>query len=205
MSSSFASSFAPYTPPPDDSSYRSPPSSSSKARPWFPVHSSSRGTEISYQSGGLPTFNNSISGHEDIQEDVQQNQWETSYGMRVDVLSAFAYILGPISALILLVLETHNDYVRFHGNIPRFLTDLPLSSLSTAYQSALSMTPLLLVRIFASLLGFPSWIRSFLTISLALSALFMAIRAYFGASREGLARYHLPIIGPLAEKWVFEE
>jgi uncharacterized membrane protein len=129
------------TPPPDDSSHRSTPSSSSKARPWFPVHSSSRGTEISYQSGGLPTFNNSISGHEDIQEDVQQNQWETSYGMRVDVLSAFAYILGPISgklysmsgysvvslfasALILLVLETHNDYVRFHGDLLRFLTGL---------------------------------------------------------------------------------
>ncbi|KAG1801609.1 uncharacterized protein HD556DRAFT_893191 [Suillus plorans] len=188
MSSSFASSFAPYTPPPDDSSYRSAPSSSSKAQSWFPVHSSSRGTEISYQSGGLPTFNNSISGHEDTQEDVQQNQWETSYGMRVDVLSAFAYILGPISALILLVLETHNDYVRFH-----------------AYQSALLMTPLLLVRIFASLLGFPSWMRSFLTISFALSALFMAVRAYFGASRGGLTRYHIQIIGPLAERWVFEE
>ncbi|KAG1783941.1 hypothetical protein EV702DRAFT_957727 [Suillus placidus] len=176
------------TPPPDDSSYRSAPSSSSKAQPWFPVHSSSRGTEISYQSGGLPAFNNSISGYEDTQVDVQQNQWETSYGMRVDVLSAFAYVLGPISALILLVLETHNDYVRFH-----------------AYQSALLMTPLLLVRIFASLLGFPSWIRSFLTITLALSALFMAARAYLGALREDLARYHLPRIGPLAERWVFEE
>ncbi|KAG2061853.1 hypothetical protein BDR06DRAFT_945895 [Suillus hirtellus] len=157
MSSSFAYSFAPYTPPPDDSSYRSAPSSSSKAQSWFPVHSSSRGTEISYQSGGLPTFNNSMSWHEDTQEDVQQNQWETSYGMRVDVLSAFAYILGPISALILLVLETHNDYVRFH-----------------AYQSALLATPLLLVRIFASLLGFPLWMRSFLTISFTLSAFFMA-------------------------------
>lgn len=85
------------TPPPDDYSYRSAPSSSSKAQPWFPVHSSSRGTEISYQCGGLPTFNNSISGDEDIREDALQNQWETSYGMRVDVLSAFAYILGPIS------------------------------------------------------------------------------------------------------------
>ncbi|KAG1769246.1 hypothetical protein EDD22DRAFT_869956 [Suillus occidentalis] len=188
MSSSFASSFAPYTPPPDDSSYRSAPSSSSKARLWFPVHSSSRGTEISYQSGGLPTFNSLISGQEDIREDVLQNQWETSYGMRVDVLSAFAYILGPISALILLVLETHNDYVRFH-----------------AYQSALLMTPLLFVRVSASLLGFPPWMRSFLTITFALFAFFMTVRAYLGASRGGLARYHLPRIGPLAERWVFEE
>lgn len=60
--------------------------------------------------------------------------------MRVDLLAAFAYILGPISgefslpviimlydgsvlrpslshniALALLIFETHNDYVRFHG------------------------------------------------------------------------------------------
>ncbi|OAX42979.1 hypothetical protein K503DRAFT_709554 [Rhizopogon vinicolor AM-OR11-026] len=187
MSANFASSFAPYTPPPDDSSHRLVPISSPKARPWFPVHSSLHGIDISYQSGGVPTFDNSISGH-DAQEDVLQNQWETSYGLRVDALSAFAYILGPVSALILLMLETHNDYVRFH-----------------AYQSALLTAPLLLVRIFASLLGFPSWVRSFLTITFALSALFMAVRAYLGASHEGLARYHLPRIGPVAERWVFEE
>jgi len=86
------------------------------------------------------------------------------------------------------VLETHNDYVRFH-----------------AYQSALLMAPLLLVRIFASLLDFPSWVRSFLTIAFALSALYMAVRAYLGASREGLARYHFPRIGLIAERWVLEE
>ena len=65
----------------------------------------------------------------------QHNDWETTYGLRVDVLAAFAYLLGPISgstksirstldhadiaardpALALLVLEIHNDYVRFHG------------------------------------------------------------------------------------------
>jgi uncharacterized membrane protein len=63
------------------------------------------------------------------------NVWETRFGTRVDVLAAFAYVLGPISgvyihirlawkaqqltntriALLLLILETHNDYVRFHG------------------------------------------------------------------------------------------
>lgn len=69
--------------------------------------------------------------------------------MRVDLLAAFAYILGPISgeftlsvirtlydgsvlrpslsllhntALVLLIFETHNDYVRFHGT---YLTFLP--------------------------------------------------------------------------------
>ena len=85
------------TPPPDDSSHRVVPSSSPTVRPWFPVHSSSRGIEISYQSGGVPTFDNSMGVHDDVQEDVSQNQWETSSGLRVDVLSSFAYILGPIS------------------------------------------------------------------------------------------------------------
>jgi len=32
-----------------------------------------------------------------------------------------------------------------------------------------------------------------------------SVRAYLGASREGLARYHFPRIGLIAERWVFEE
>lgn len=72
------------------------------------------------------------------------------------------------------MLETHNDYVRFHGDLLPFLTDSSLSSSLTAYQSALLMTPLLFVRISASLLGFPPWMRSFFTIAFALFAFFMA-------------------------------
>lgn len=70
----------------------------------------------------------------------QHNIWETTCGLRVDVLSAFAYILGPIScltnsfpytldrayvysALTLLVLETHDDYVRFRGQLVESLFD----------------------------------------------------------------------------------
>ena len=65
--------------------------------------------------------------------------WETRHGLRVDMLAAFAYVLGPISgacalcspcrtcallrplmhvlptALTLLIVETYNDFVRFHG------------------------------------------------------------------------------------------
>lgn len=74
-------------------------------------------------------------------ERAQPNEWETTYGLRVDLLAAFAYLLGPISgsiksflltrayipagrpALALLVLETHNDYVRFHGQLVLSLFD----------------------------------------------------------------------------------
>lgn len=99
------------------------------------MHTSSRSVDTSYQSGGIPTFNTSVAGGAGAAEDVegQTNQWETRYGMRVDVLAAVAYLLGPISgvwnaigfqimhtlnvclALALLVTETQNDYVRFHG------------------------------------------------------------------------------------------
>ncbi|KAH7930984.1 hypothetical protein BV22DRAFT_1027742 [Leucogyrophana mollusca] len=190
--SSFASSFAPYTPPPDDPARVSihPPATNSRSRPWFPVHSSSRGAETSYQSGGIPTFNTSAAGGYAVTEnaEVQQNQWETRNGMRVDLLAAFAYIFGPLSALSLLIFETNNDYVRFH-----------------AYQSALLTTPLLALRIFASLLGFPSWIRALLTVILFSTAISMSVRAYLGATHHALARYQLPVIGDLADRWVCEE
>lgn len=29
--------------------------------------------------------------------EAQNNQWETRYGMRVDVLAAVSYLLGPIT------------------------------------------------------------------------------------------------------------
>ena len=56
---------------------------------------------MSYQSGGLPSLGNSYGGGGGIglaeEAEEPQNQWETTYGMRVDILAAFAYLLGPIS------------------------------------------------------------------------------------------------------------
>ncbi|EIM92476.1 uncharacterized protein STEHIDRAFT_89500 [Stereum hirsutum FP-91666 SS1] len=209
MNSNFAGSFAPYRPPPDEQPLAarghspSQPSSSSRfTRPWFPTHNSSQQASVSsssnaanivssssYQSGAVPSWNTSAAGGigSDDAED-QRNLWETRYNMRVDLLAAFAYILGPISALALLIFETHNDYVRFH-----------------AYQSAMLTTPLLLFRIFASIVGFPSFLCTILTLLLVGSALFMAYQAYKDATQNGLARFHLPGVGPLAEQWLQEE
>ncbi|KAL0951171.1 hypothetical protein HGRIS_007902 [Hohenbuehelia grisea] len=185
MSSSNFASFAPYAPPPDEPA----PSSQPIVRPWFPSQSGDAGT--SYQSGGIPTFNASMSGggpsHAEEAEG-QINQWETRYGMRVDMLAAVAYLLGPISALLVLIIETQNDYVRFH-----------------AYQSALFSTPLVIIRMIASLLQFAPWLRTFFTLILLASFLYMAFRAYYGAAHDGLSRYYLPYLGPLADQWLADE
>ncbi|EMD42043.1 hypothetical protein CERSUDRAFT_110591 [Gelatoporia subvermispora B] len=188
-STNFASSFAPYTPPPDDPAYAS--SSKPASRPWFPVHGSST-QATSYQSGGIPTFNTSQAGGlgatENAETENGSNMWETRYGLRVDMLAAFAYLLGPISALALLIVETHNDYVRFH-----------------AYQSALLSTPLVLLRILASLLQFPPFLRTMFTLLVIIPILYMAWQAYIDAARNGLVRFQLPGIGPMADRWVSEE
>jgi len=186
-----ASSFAPYAPPPDDPSYPShQPSTSRFARSWFPTQPATREV-ASYQSGGVPTWETAIAGGSGADEEAEtqiQNQWETRFKMRVDLLSAWAYILGPVSAFCMLVMETHNDFVRFH-----------------AYQSALLTTPLILLRILASILQLPSILRTLLTVLLLSSIAFMSYRAHNDASRNGLTRFHVPFIGPIAERWLDEE
>ncbi|KAI9457713.1 hypothetical protein F5148DRAFT_1221880 [Russula earlei] len=179
-----ASSFAPYTPPPDDPGHPShQPSTSRFTRPWFPTQPSTREV-TSYQSGGIPTWERPL---EEAESQIR-NQWETRNGLRVDLLAMWAYLLGPVSAFWLLVMETHNDFVRFH-----------------AYQSALLTTPLLLLRILASLLQLPTFVRTILTLLLFSSICFMAFRAHTDASRNGLSRFHIPYIGLLAERWLDEE
>ncbi|EIW64677.1 uncharacterized protein TRAVEDRAFT_110103, partial [Trametes versicolor FP-101664 SS1] len=174
------------TPPPDDPAYAAS-GSKNTSRAWFPAQQ-----PTSYQSGGIPTFNTSQAGGlgavEDAEAENPNNMWETRYGFRVDLLAAFAYLLGPISALVLLITETHNDFVRFH-----------------AYQSALLTTPLAILRILASLLLFPSFLRIVLTLLLIIPSLYMAWQAYIDAARNGLVHFQIPFIGPLAERWVVEE
>lgn len=87
--------------PPPDATRTNPqfaPTSKFK-RPWFPVHASSQHVITSYQSGAVPTFNDSQAGGAGAADSAESqiNQWETRFGMRVEVLAACAYILGPMS------------------------------------------------------------------------------------------------------------
>jgi len=196
----FASTFAPYAPPPDDRPATPVKTMTPRAavRPWFPVQSEP--SSSSYQSGGLPTLGTSYGGGGGVvldgvggvangyEEESAANQWETRYGARVDILAALAYVFGPISALVCLILETHNDYVRFH-----------------AYQSALVTTPIVFFRIFGALVGFPSFLNTLFTLWIIVTQGFMAFRAYIDAAQNNLTRFHLPLLGLLAEQWVQEE
>ncbi|TFK41144.1 hypothetical protein BDQ12DRAFT_710962 [Crucibulum laeve] len=191
MTSSNFASFAPYAPPPDEPEHNPSPSRFATARPWFPTHaSSSHNIDTSYQSGGIPTFGTSAAGGLGAVEETEPpaNQWETRYGMRVNLLAAAAYLLGPISAFILLVFETQNDFVRFH-----------------AYQSALLTTPLVVLRILCSIFQLPLWIRTFFTLVLLACILFMSLRTARDASQPHLPRFEAPIIGPLAAQWLSDE
>jgi hypothetical protein len=98
--SSFLSLSLNKTPPPDDPGQQSrEPASSRFARPWFPAQPSTREV-TSYQSGGVPTWETAIGGGSGADEEAEsqiQNQWETRFGMRVDLLAAWAYVLGPVT------------------------------------------------------------------------------------------------------------
>ncbi|KAL7415708.1 hypothetical protein BDY24DRAFT_381948 [Mrakia frigida] len=199
-------SFAPYQPPPDLPPDDSPTKSSSKQpkRPWFNRDASSFLPGAGYQSGGsngvaqssyssVPagpsqgSSSNGVGGGANAAEQGgTANSWETRFGWRVDFEAAGAYVLGPLSALVLLILETTNDYVRFH-----------------AYQSALLTTPLLVLHFFISLLfwRFLKWIYVIFEIG---AVGYMVFRAYTDANR-GLERFYLPVIGDYADRWVGDE
>ncbi|EIW68160.1 hypothetical protein TREMEDRAFT_32459 [Tremella mesenterica DSM 1558] len=100
-------------------------------------------------------------------------------------MAAATYLGGPITALTFLILETQNDYVRFH-----------------AYQSALLTTPLLaLLLLFNLVIRLPTFLRVLLILGSICVTLYASFRAWKDA-QEGLGRYWLPYIGEIAEKWI---
>lgn len=128
-------------PPPDEPQLDASTSASTPRaapRSWLPAQAHPPSSSTSYQAGGIPTFGTSLAGGDGASpaDDIESytNPWETTYGMRVDMLAASAYVLGPLSgvwmlpfkfhcrepnlslAFILLITETKSDYVRFHGD-----------------------------------------------------------------------------------------
>lgn len=100
---------------------------------------------------------------------------------------------------------------------------LDCTSVCLAYQSALLTTPMILVSVFASLVRFPKWLLILLNITLALGVCYMGYvssiypicvhtkfnyfryRAYKDATEAGMARFRLPWMGELADRWVGDE
>lgn len=128
MDPKFATSFAPYTPPPDEPSALPPQSTPAKiagrASAWLqppaytpatyantPANTVAGVNSHSYQAGGLPTLGHGpgagitgFGGGAGVREEEGiTNLWETRFGWRVDVLSAVAYLGGPVSGVSLLL------------------------------------------------------------------------------------------------------
>ena len=112
------------------------------------------------------------------------NKYETTLSMRLDIEAALCYVLGPLTGVLFLILETKNDYVRFH-----------------AWQSSLVFTAVLSCHVFFSI--FSATLAGMLfAFELALIA-WLAYQAFINA--DNLDRYQLIYFGPIASQWVDSE
>lgn len=102
----------------------------------------------------------------------------TRIPLPIGFLAAFAYFLGPISGVILLMTETYNDYVRFH-----------------AWQSCLVLLPMLLLHAIFIWTFVGSIVLLVIDLLIVLPLMFIAfVRA------PTLDRFSLPFFGPYAQK-----
>ncbi|KAG9290467.1 hypothetical protein G9A89_002442 [Geosiphon pyriformis] len=189
MSYQNPATFAPYSPPPDETkSFRNstryiPPSSSSRSQGGSAAASTSA-------SAAKPTASaNPFAGVYQNSGQIPPNQikintYETDLPLRVDIAASLTYLFGCITGVLFLILEQKNDYVRFH-----------------AWQSSIVFGILFFfhfIIIFIS--SFLSWVLFLIEIGLIG---FLSYQAYVNAPT--LHRYEVPFFGPVASLWVDNE
>ena len=126
------------------------------------------------ETSGPPSFNSSAYTGDRGTERV--NKYETRLPIRLDLEAALTYALGPISGIAFLILETKNDYVRFH-----------------AWQSSLYFLVLLFGQFLFSLFSTTLvWLVFGLEL---LSIVYLSYQAYINA--DTLNRFHFPYVGPV--------
>ncbi|KAJ3036014.1 hypothetical protein HDV00_003149 [Rhizophlyctis rosea] len=176
-------SFAPYQPPPAPRSG----GFSSGGYQQLPGSGPSGPVGGGPSSGSGPSFNSSAYVNPAAVEQggaERVNKYETQLPVRVDIEAALCYVLGCVSAVVFLIFETKNDYVRFH-----------------AWQSALTFTALFGLHIILSLIwsGF-SWL--FFIVEMVLIG-WLGYNAYING--DSLDRYEVPYVGRIAARWVDSE
>eukprot|EP00128_Syssomonas_multiformis_P001819 Colp12_sorted_trinity150504_noHs@33013 len=125
--------------------------------------------------------------HADFNSSVEQGTTVGKYDTRLPCSlkfeAPFAYFLGPLTGILLLVLEQKNDYVRFH-----------------AWQSTLFFGTTLLLHFIFIWQAVVSWLIFAFEI---ICILFLMFRAY--SDSNSLYRFKVPGFGHLASKWVDDE
>ncbi|KAI8912978.1 hypothetical protein DFJ77DRAFT_466190 [Powellomyces hirtus] len=170
------STFSPYQPPPDQRASQS----------LYQQGSASPGriTGVgSSSSSAAAAFN--PTGSAGVPDAERVNKYETSVGARIDIESALCYALGCVTGILFIIVETKNDYVRFH-----------------AWQSIMTFTSLLLVQFFFSLFSAMGMVWFLFLVELGLAG-WLGFKAY--TNSETLDRYELPYFGRVASEWVDSE
>jgi uncharacterized membrane protein len=113
----------------------------------------------------------------------------TSTGLEPNVAGALAYVLGPLTGVIFLLIEKENRYVRFHAaqSITVGLLLIGLSIALSILSGILAFIPILgwlLALVLTLVLGFGSFVLWVM----------LMYRAYQGREWE------LPVAGPMARK-----
>ncbi|MFW6436101.1 MAG: DUF4870 domain-containing protein [Halococcoides sp.] len=124
----------------------------------------------------------------------------TETGLDVNVAAALAYVLGPVSGLVMYLLETDHRTIRFHGVQSIlvfggvFVAYLALNVLGTIANMALTFVPGGEV-----IIGLVGIVLGLLTLALGLGTLvawlYLIIRTYQEADP------HLPVVGDMAENY----
>ncbi|KAG2202013.1 hypothetical protein INT46_008413 [Mucor plumbeus] len=184
--------FSPYSPSPDEDRTSRSPKKQQKQQQQSnqPSYSSYQAGSDSFAEQGLLGSGSGAGGSSSSssafngQQAVRVNKYETTLPIRVDIEASLAYVLGPVTGLLLLILEKQNDYVRFH-----------------AWQSSLTFSTLMLAQfILLFISSFLSWVLFFFDIFLLI---WLVYRAYLdGASLE---RYEVPYFGMIASDYVDTE
>lgn len=106
----------------------------------------------------------------------------TNSGSNEKMMGALAYLLGPVTGILLLVTEKKNDYVRFH-----------------AMQSTVLFGAILLLNVVLAIVPVLGWIIALILSPLLALASFVLWLLLMWKAFNG-EKYKLPYFGDLAEK-----
>ncbi|MCL2225723.1 MAG: DUF4870 domain-containing protein [Defluviitaleaceae bacterium] len=116
------------------------------------------------------------------------------FGLDENIVASLSYLFGPISGILVLVLEKENKFVRFHAmqSTIWFLLLMILGWVIGAIGNIFGMVPLI-GWIFGAGIGI---IVALLGLISLLSMIFLMIKAFTGATTK------IPVIGEVAWKQV---
>ena len=112
--------------------------------------------------------------------DTTPNTEKSSTGLEANLAAALAYLLGPITGILFLVLEKESKFVRFH-----------------AMQSTITFIVLFVVSLILGMIPILGWLLLIpLQFAVLILWLFLMFKAFKGE------KFKLPTVGDMAERQV---